>query len=170
MTDTSTENPVIAPQYKLITTSQDYVEAAERLINFAQRTLRIFDPDGQQLGLNTHRTCEMLHKFVASDREQRVRIVVHSIEHLSRGAPRFLALLQTFPERIIVNRSEGEALRAEDCFVIADEADCVRRAVAKQRRGALIEHDPAEVSRQIERFEEIWIYSVPGLSATTLGL
>ena len=158
------------PHYRLITSTKEYLEASTQLIANAERTLCIFDPDGQQLGFGTPAVCEQLRAFVSQGIDRRLNIVVHALEHLSQSSSRFLALLQMYPDRIIVNRTDGDGLRAEDCFVVADEIHCVRRPVAAQRRGAVIEHDSAEVARQLERFAEIWTSAVPGLTATTLGL
>ena len=159
-----------APSRTLITSAAEYAAALIRLIDAAREELRFFDPDGRQLDLNAPARIAALERFVAGGPHRRIRLAVHDTEHLTRDCPRFLELLRLHAERIAVNRTEGDAARAQDCFLIADRLHCVRRPVARQPRGVLIIDDTHEVAAQGERFEEIWASSAGAVTGTTLGL
>ena len=154
----------------LITSLAEYLAGVDRMLALAERELLIFDPDGAQLALDRRDRIARLDTLLASGREHHVRLVVHDERHLVQGAPRLLELAKRFDVQLAIHLTESEARRAQDCFVIADGTHCVRRAVAAQSRGALIEDDRIDVAPQRERFEEIWAMSVPAITPTTLGL
>jgi hypothetical protein len=81
-----------------------------------------------------------------------------------------VSLLAQHASAIAIHETEGEATRAQDCFVLADAEHFVRRGVATQPRGAIGLHDQREGRLMHDRFEELWTSSVLAISATTLGL
>lgn len=159
-----------APQRTLLTTRREYLDAADRLLAMAKRELRVFDPDLETLGFNAPGRIEILRRLLAANRNHRVRIALHDVEHVSRRCPRLVSLISTFPAGLIIHRTEGEATRAQDCFLIADQDNLVRRPAATQARGVLLLDDPSEGIAMQERFEQIWESSYPAVSAATLGL
>ena len=102
---------------------------------------RVFDPDLAHVDMNSAPRMEQLRVFLAGSRDARLRIVVHDAEAVRRGCPRLLSLLAQNAAAISIHETEGEARRAQDCFVIADGEHLVRRGVAAQPRGAIILHD-----------------------------
>ncbi len=165
--DASLELP---PERRLITLRREYVEALDQLLPLAQRALRIFDPDLESLGLHTEERCRALREFLLRSRNNRVYIALHDTDFVARRAPRLLNLIGTFSGSLLVNRTEGDAARVQDCFVLCDELHFVRRRVASQPRGALYLNDPREGNGMRERFDEIWQSSTPAVSATQSGL
>jgi hypothetical protein len=142
----------------------------EVILTLAHRELAIFDPDLALLGINSPPRIALLQAFLGGTRDRRLRIAVHDDEHVKQFCPRLIDLLVLHRSRIAIHRTEGEAARIEDCFVLADAEHCVRRRVARQGRGAVGLHDAQEGRALHGRFEEIWQSSVPSVSATTLGL
>lgn len=159
-----------APGWRLINSRAEFQEALDTLVGEVRSELRIFDGDASEFGLNDYLRIARLTEFLGNSAENRLLIAVQSIEHIERHCPRLLELLRRYSERIVIYRAEGEALRAQDCFVIVDDRHVLRRAVRSQTRGACIRDDPTEVYAMRERFEQIWASSSPGISATTLGL
>jgi hypothetical protein len=158
------------PQRTLLATKQEYLEGFERLLGLARRELRIFDPDLAELGLDTPEKINRLRAFLQSSRTPRLYIAVHDTEFVTKCCPRVLRLLGSFPREMLIHQTEGVAIKAQDCFVLADDGHLVRRSVAKQSRGVLILHDPRECRSIRDRFEEIWESSAPTVSPRATGL
>ena len=158
------------PERRLITTRREYLEGIAVVIALARREIAVFDPDLAHVEMNSAARMEQLRVFLAGNRDARLRIAVHDAEAVRLGCPRLLSLLAQHAAAISIFETEGEARRAQDCFVIADGEHLVRRGVATQPRGAIILHDPNEGRAMHDRFEEIWLSSVQAISATTLGL
>lgn len=158
------------PERQLIGTRREYLAAFDVLVGGLRHELRIFDPDCVQLELNAPGRNALLRNFLLANRDNRLLIAVHDADHLRKHCPRFMQVLTQFSASISVHQSEGEAARAQDCFVLADIEHFLRRPVAAAMRGvyALNEFQEARLLR--ERFEEIWQSSVPAVTATSLGL
>ena len=103
-------------------------------------------------------------------RAHRLLIALHETDLVARRAPRLVSLLGTFSGSLLIHRTEGDAARVQDCFVLCDGLHFVRRSVASQPRGALYINDPQEGRGMRERFDEIWQSSAPAVSATQSGL
>lgn len=158
------------PQRQLFTTRAAYLEGFDRCIDQVERTLRIFDADAAELGLNDVARIDRLQAFLRRHPNNRLLLVVHLPDHLERFAPRFLKLIALFALQIETRQTQGEASRAQDCFVLADDLRVVRRGAQTHPRGAFIAFDLVEIQPMLQRFEDIWERSVPCLAPTTLGL
>lgn len=158
------------PQRTLITTRKEYLDAVGLLFGRVRRELRLFDPDLSELDFNAPPRIDALRRFLSAGRMHRAYIALHDIEHVSTRCPRLIELLRIFPEALLIYRTEGEAARAQDRFVLIDDAHFVRRPVAAQARGVVVLDDPHEAQGMRLRFDEIWVSSTPGVSATTSGL
>lgn len=165
-----TEQTAPAPERALITSRREYVEAVARVIGLARHEVRIFDPDLADLGLNNSEAAQALHQFFVRGRTQRLFIAVHDTGFVAKRAPHLMKLLGTFSGNMLVHKTQGDAARVQDCFVLADEQHFVRRKVAQQARGAVYLNDPKEARGMRERFDEIWESSYLAVSASTVGL
>lgn len=162
--------PAPQPIRQLIDTRAAYLAALDALLPLARDAIRIFDPDLVMPDLNSIARIEQLRAFLRADRSNTLHIVLHDATHVARNAVRLIKLLQDFPAAIAIYRTEGEALRAQDCFVLIDGQHFVRRPVAQQSRGVYALHEAREGTQLAERFEEIRAYSELAIAATTLGL
>ncbi|MCL4799729.1 MAG: hypothetical protein KJ025_09100 [Burkholderiales bacterium] len=162
--------PSPQPARRIIASRAEYLAAFDELLAGARMELRIFDPDLAQLGLNAPERAERMRQFMLAGRENRVYIALHDIDYVTRSAPRVMSLLTQFSANIAVHRTEDDAARAQDCFVLVDAEHMVRRPVAAQPRGVFVAHDLKECQAIRDRFDEIWQSSVPAVSATQLGL
>jgi hypothetical protein len=154
----------------MITLRREYREALDTLLALLETELRIFDPDLADLGLDAPDRARLLKAFLRRSPSARIYIALHSTEHLTRRAPRLMALVATFGGKMFVNKTEGDAARVQDCFLLCDALHFVRRPVSAQPRGALYLHDPRAAQEMRERFEAIWTSSVPAVSGTPAGL
>lgn len=158
------------PRRRILAARRDYLVAFDELLGLARRELRIFDPDCAQLELNAPARNELVRQFLLASRDNRLLVVIHDPEHLRRACPRMLQTLAEFSAQLTIHESEGEAARAQDCFVLVDLEHFVRRPVAAQPRGVFAVNEYQDARLMRERFDEIWTSSVPSISATTLGL
>jgi hypothetical protein len=158
------------PTRRVITLRSEYLAAFDELVAHVRRELRIFDPDLGQLELNIPERVEGLRRFLTANRDNRLYIAVHNPDHLTRSVPRMMELLAQLGTNIAVHRTEADAARAQDCFVLFDAEHVIRRPVAAQPRGVVLTDDQKEAHAMRERFDEIWQSSVPAVSATKLGL
>jgi hypothetical protein len=158
------------PERYLLSTRKEYLEAMERLIGLAQLELRIFDADFFHLKIDSPHTHALLREFLLRGRDNKLYIAVHDTEYIRNYCPRLLDLLRQFSDRLFIHKTQDDAARAQDSFVLADRLHVVRRPVQAQPRAALRLYDEQESQAIYLRFLEIWDSSVPALSATTSGL
>jgi hypothetical protein len=79
-------------------------------------------------------------------------------------------LLARFAHAIQVYKTGEEIRELQDAFLVLDSMHYVRRPVAQFFRGAIGLGDENEGLTMRSRFMEIWSASLPGVSATTVGL
>jgi hypothetical protein len=165
------ETPIDAsPQRMLLTARSEYLEGFSRLLGLVRRELRIFDPDLSELSMNLPQRVEALVRLLRGSRTHRIYIAIHHTEHLTTRCPRLMTLLGSYPAGMFIRQTRGDAAKAQDCFVLADNEHLVRRPVATQPRGVLVLNDAKECQPIHDRFGEIWEASMPGVSANTTGL
>ena len=158
------------PQRTLITSRKEYLDAVHGLFAMVKRELRVFDPDLSELDFNSENRIAALRRILSGGRMHRVYIALHDVEYVTTRCPRLIELLLIFPSELLIFRTEGDAARAQDRFVLADENHVVRRPVASQGRGAILLDDAYEGHGMRLRFDEIWESSTPAVSAAKTGL
>jgi hypothetical protein len=164
-------DPLSVPtQRVLISSRAEYLAALHQLLALGRRQLSIFDPNLSSLEIDGIPRIAALRAFLRADRHNSVQIAVHDAAFLRERCPRLLALLAEFPAQLAIHQTEGEAVRAQDCFVLVDELHFVRRPVAAQRHGVYVLSEAPAGRTLRERFNEIWDFSAPAVAASTLGL
>lgn len=162
------EKPV--PLHTQINSTADYTQALDNLIGLAQRRLRIFDHNLEDGGYTTLQRYELLRSFLLVSRSNRLEIVLHDSDYLSRFCPRILNLLQQFSHAVSIMETTSQAKNVFDPFVIADEACHLHRFHYDAPRALLALNDVESSHALIKRFDEIKAASIPSITATTLGL
>jgi len=156
--------------YERFDTNALFQAAVERLLEQPGRELRIFDPDFAALRANDPVRIEKFERFLLASRTRRIYIAVHNTDHLTRQCPRMMSLLARFAHAIQVYKTGEEIRELQDAFLVLDSMHYVRRPVAQFFRGAIGLGDENEGLAMRSRFMEIWSASLPGVSATTVGL
>lgn len=158
------------PERALLETKSGYLRGFNRLLGLVRRELRIFDPDLSELEMNSTGRIETLTRFLRQDRTHIVYVALHDIEHVTQRCPRLITLMGSYTAGIRIFRTQGDAAKIQDCFVLADDKHLVRRPVTAQPRGVLVINDPKECQPMRERFNEIWESSFQAVSVNTTGL
>ncbi len=164
------ETEPATPRRTLLGARSEYFDGFGTLIARARRELRIFDADLSELDMNGLPRIESLTRLLRGSRSHRIYVALHDVEHVTKHCPRLIALLGSYTTGVLIHRTQGEAAKVQDCFVIADDEHLLRRPVRSQPRGVLVLDDPKECQPMRERFDEIWESSLPGVSANTTGL
>jgi len=147
-----------------------YQQAVETVLSAAKRELCVFDPDIKALDLDSRSRSELISAFLSGGRDRSLRVVLHDLDHLARYSPRLMGLLKRYGHSFSVHQTPESLRTITDAFVLADETSGVIRFHVDHFRGKLLVGHPAEVHDWHQRFEELWLESTPGTSATHLGL
>ncbi len=153
-----------------LNSAQDYCEALDALIGIARRHLRIFDYNLEDGGYNTLQRFELLRAFLLAKRGNRLEIVVHDTDYLTRFCPRLLGLLGQFGHAVEIRETTPQAKSIYDPFAVADQANYTHRFHYDAPRALFALNDVAGSHVLIKRFEEIKQASEPAISVTILGL
>ena len=165
---TNVEDP--KPEYQSFSGDAGFQLAVDRLLVQHGRELRIFDPDGKALKLNSPERLALLEAFLRGSRTRRIQLALHDTEYIVRHCPRMMNFLRLFNHVVQINRTHEEIRNLQDAFMVLDAQHYVRRPLATSTRGAVGLHDENEAQSMRSRFLEIWTASYPGVSSTTAGL
>lgn len=163
-----TGKPVLL--YRELQTGKEYSEAIDILIEMANRDLRIFDYNLEDNGYNTLQRYELLRGYLLRNRSNRLEIILHDTDYLTRFCPRLLRLCRQFSHAIAIRATTSQAKGIYDPFAIADQAIYVHRFHYDAPRALLALNDIQGGHQLIKRFEEIKEASTPAVPPTTLGL
>lgn len=156
--------------YQIIEGNSDALTAIDAVIAQAGHRLWLFDHALKDRGYNAPARYEALRTFLLGDRSRELRVVLHETDTVARDCPRLMMLLKQFSTNIKIQRTIGVAREASDAFLIADDAHFWRKLHYQHPRSVLTLHSAADTKPLIDRFEEIWESSEPGVSAETTGL
>jgi hypothetical protein len=160
-----TPHPIGRP----LSSESDHESALDEVLLRARRQVLIFDRTLDTRWDRPQRV-ECLRRLCLASPRHLVRIALHDPESMVRNTPRLRALLESCAHVMSVHKTRAEARRAEDPLVIVDGRHFVHRFHADLPRGLLALDDPESAQSRMQRFEQIWAASDPGLSGTTLGL
>ena len=158
------------PVYRPISGIAESLAAIDEVIATAVATIRVFDITLGNRGFNSPARTDKLREFLVKARTHRLLVALHDTDPLERECPRLLTLLRQFPMSIEIHRTVGEARKALDPFVLADDHSVWHQLHFEQPRAIVALRSPADAMPIAQRFDEIWELSEPAVSATTLGL
>jgi hypothetical protein len=148
----------------------DYIAALDTVCSSAQHTLNLFEQNYEGIGFNSETRFDMLYRFLLSSPVNRLNLLAHDPQHLIRYCPRMMILLRQFGSSMFIHQTSKNLLHITDPFVVADNANYVRRYHFDDTRGLLARNDPEEARRLNSRFNEMWASSHSCASGTVLGL
>jgi hypothetical protein len=147
-----------------------YRAAVALTIAGAQREIRIFDRDLENLGLEERAKVELLNGFLAARRDRRLRIIVHDPAPLQSRLPRLLGLLRDYSHQVDVRVTPDHLRNLADCWVLADVESGTIRFHADHARGRCVVATPAEVKPWWQRSDDLLAESESCIPWAVAGL
>ena len=158
------------PVYRSLKSLAESQDAIDDVIATAHASLRLFDFSLYGRGFNAPARIERVREFLVAGRAHRLLVALHDTETLERDCPRLLALLRQFPMSIEIHRTTGQARRAMDPFIVADDHSVWHQLHHEQPRAIVALHSPPDAVPLAQRFGEIWELSEPCALGRVLGL
>jgi hypothetical protein len=147
-----------------------YQLAIDRVLSAAKKELCIFDSNIGDLEFDSRARADALAGFLSGGQDHRLRVILHDLDHLTRYSPRLMALLKRYSHSFSVHQTPESLRGLSDRFFLADGVSGVIRFHADHYRGKVLLDQPLEIHGWLKRFEDLWLESVPGATATHLGL
>lgn len=147
-----------------------YLQAIDSVLSSAQKEICVFDADLKNLEFDSRARADAIAGFLSGGRDRRLRVVLHDLDYMSRNSPRMMGLLKRYSHCFTVRQTPESLRNLADAFVLADELNGVIRIHADHFRGKKLWQHPVAVHDWQQRFEDLWLESIPGVSATHLGL
>ena len=164
------EKDAMAPDYRPLGSMAESQAAIDEVIAQARHTLRLFDISLAGRGFNSPARVDRLREFLVSGRAHRILVALHDTETIERDATRLLALLRQFPMSLEIHRTVGQARKAMDPFLLADDHSVWHQLHHEQPPAVVALHSPPDAIPIAQRFEEIWELSEPCALGRVLGL
>lgn len=155
---------------ELFDTRAAYRKAVDTVLSTAKREICVFDTDIKDLEFDARIRADAIAAFLAGGRDRSLRIVLHELYHIDRYSPRLLGLLKRYSHCFSIRQTPEPLRGISDSFMLADKTSGVIRFHSDHFRGKLLLEHPMEIHDWRQRFEALWLESVPGTSATYLGL
>jgi len=147
-----------------------FLQALDEVLAGARKEVCIFDTDLKKLELDTRTRSEALAAFLAGGQDRKLRVALHDLDHLTRHSPRLMTLLKRYGHCFSVRQTPDSLRTLDDCLFLVDGISAAIRFHADFFRGKKLLEQPVEVHDWQQRFEDLWLQSLPGASATHLGL
>lgn len=155
---------------QLITNWGEHDSFLKNILVLASKTLCIFDQDLSKLKLERPDNTESLHRFLSTDRQSLLWIVVKDAEPVRRDNPRFMKLLSTFPQNMTLVECPSHLASLNDSMLIADDRHALIRFHIDHARSKAIIDNAEECLPYVFRFKEITKEGGEQIFTTPLGL
>ena len=159
-----------APETTPLSVPSEYGPALDRLIELATDEIVVFDRDLKDGDWGSLSRMAALRRFFLSPRRTRMQIIVHETQHIERSLPRLGLLLREFSHKLEILRTIEDGRNAWDAFALADNRHLVHRFHLDSARGEISIGNPKKTRGLRERYDEILVFTEPGVNGTQLGL
>ena len=157
-------------QHTALSSMADYITALDTLCGLAQHSLVIFDKNFQEIGLNSITSEASLRRFLLAHPSSSLKLLTHDARSATQYCPRLMLLLRQFSHCMHIYQTPKHLCHLSEPFAVADEIHYVRRFHFDDARGLFAQHDPEKARALKSQFDEMWVTSRSGVTATTLGL
>ena len=155
---------------ELITHWAEHEFALRKILALAEKSLRIFDEDLSKLKLEHPENAEILQRFLSSDRQHTLQIVLKNTDPFQRNNPRLMKLLVAYPQSMNLFECPAQLASLNDSLFLADHNHALIRFHQDHVRSKAIINDSDECRPYLKRFEEILNEGGEQVCATPLGL
>jgi hypothetical protein len=159
--------------YRLMESKVEAEDAINRVLATANQSLAIFDQSPHALrdrGFGRPQAIEVLRALLLGNRARMIRIALHEVREIETELPRLLTLMSQFSTQLLIHQTTGVARDAQDVMLIADQDAVWRKPVASHPRSIVSIGSEPDAKPFIERFDDIWLNTVPAVSSRATGL
>lgn len=156
--------------HRRLHTRDEVRDAVAALFQQAQRTLVVFAPILDGYYFNTPAIGDLLGKFVATHRDNRVRILVEDALQIIRDDARLVRLAQRLPDCLQIREVSEEHRGFRDMFMVADHSGFLHQESVERGESILGSGAPHEAVQLTRRFDEMWELSEPIQELRATGL
>lgn len=151
-------------------TRNTYETAINRVIQSAVKNVCVFDFNLADSGYNTPQRFQLLRDFLRLGSTNRLTIILHETDYLTKYCPRMMNLLSQFSHAMQIKPAGKQSKQLQDGFVVADSRHCVHRFHYDHFRGQMALDDYALCIPFAQQFAEVDKNAENAISTTTLGL
>ena len=162
--------PEKSPEHHRLATRDEVRAAIAALFEQAQRQISIFGPVLERYYFNTARIEELMGKFIARHRTNRIRILTEDCHQVLLDNARFKQLAQRLPDCLSIRQVNEMHRGLKEMFVVADHTGYVHLPDVETCDGVTSTQAPRETLQFARRFEAMWEKSEPAPGLHTVGL
>lgn len=151
-------------------TLNEYHAALDLVIQRAEKNLNIFDFNLADSGYNSLQRFQLLRNFLLAGRNNRLIIILHETDYLTKYCPRIMSLLTQFSHAIDIRQTREQAKQIHDTFLLADNRHYVHRFHYDHPKCQMALDDIQGCASFVQRFNELEKTSDEALPPTILGL
>ena len=156
MNMSSTPRPALPhAEYERFDSMRQFDAMFDALVPTTQRVIRIFDK-ALSASYNTPARCELLRGFLRADPLNRLFIILHEPDTLTRICPRLIGVLQRFSHSAKVRQTPRSATHLYDAFVVFDASHYLHRFHHDHMRYARGLNELDGTQQLLDRHAELW--------------
>ncbi|MGH1357216.1 MAG: hypothetical protein ACRBC3_00490 [Burkholderiaceae bacterium] len=156
-------------EYQRFETRTDARSAFDTAIEMAQRTIQLYDRDGDFYGLDRPIVAEHFNQLLRRNPQTTIVLVLQHAHHLRRDCPRLLELMQVHGDRLEVRRLDDKARGFERSYLLIDKSLVMRRPHF-DRMVTFWDVDEQEINATDRLFTDLIENSPERISANVAGL
>ena len=112
---------------RLITTWTENDEFLAQILGRAKQSILVFDDDLAKLQFESPANADVLRRLLATDRKNRVHIVLRNADPLRRNGARLMQLLGDHPGALTIQECAPQLIGLNDSMVIVDDRHALIR-------------------------------------------
>ena len=136
-----------------VDTFRDY---AEKLIQRAERDIRIFSQRLDAALYSNKQFCDAIYTFATNHPSAQVKILVKDLFHVIHHPNQLHELCRRLPSRIQIKKFDSKEACLHSEFMVIDKAGILYKQEPERYVGYATLHAPLETAALVEEFEALW--------------
>ncbi len=154
-----------------LTTKQECVSTALRLIGNAEHRIAIFSQELEPLLYNNAAVCELMSNLARKNRHSAIRILAQQTRSVAADGHCLVHLAQRLSSSVQIRiPSTPEIQHFNKSWLIIDNHSIMQIDNPDRHEGSVIEHDRLHVKTQLEFFDHAWENSLPDPNTRRLNI
>ncbi len=136
--------------------AENFRDQAVKLVNRAQREIRIFTDRLEPEMYSNSQFCDAVYAFATSHPMARVRILVKDIPHVIQQTNLLQDLCLRLPSRIQMRKFQSKEACLHTDFLLVDRVGILYKQEPERFVGYVIDHAPMEAVELAQEFDSLW--------------